>query len=144
MGLEREMIRFKREILIESWRRLRKDRVAGDSDYCVHRQWCGGWAVFRETETERREVVKTWLLFRCPNENTKNTRLKTQQASKSVKGAKGSFSNQTKRTVFDRSNERRERTDPPPHLCPALNPRFYICSCPSTEEDKQKKRILCP
>ena len=30
MGLEREMMRFKREILVGSWRRLREERVAGD------------------------------------------------------------------------------------------------------------------
>jgi hypothetical protein len=32
MGLEREMMRFKRERLVGSWRRLREERVAGDSD----------------------------------------------------------------------------------------------------------------
>ena len=31
MGLEREMMRFKGEILVRSWRRLREERVAGDS-----------------------------------------------------------------------------------------------------------------
>jgi hypothetical protein len=31
MGLEREMMRFKRERLVGSWRRLREERVAGDS-----------------------------------------------------------------------------------------------------------------
>ena len=32
MGLEREMMRFKIERLVGSWRRLREERVAGDSD----------------------------------------------------------------------------------------------------------------
>jgi hypothetical protein len=31
MGLEREMMRFKREILVGSWRRLREEIVASDS-----------------------------------------------------------------------------------------------------------------
>jgi hypothetical protein len=31
MGLERERMRFKRERLVGSWRRLREERVAGDS-----------------------------------------------------------------------------------------------------------------
>jgi hypothetical protein len=36
MGLERERMRFKRERLVRSWRRLREERVAGDSGHCVH------------------------------------------------------------------------------------------------------------
>jgi hypothetical protein len=31
MDLEREMMRFKRERLVGSWRRLREERTAGDS-----------------------------------------------------------------------------------------------------------------
>ena len=32
MGLERERMRFKREILVGSWRRLREERVADNFD----------------------------------------------------------------------------------------------------------------
>jgi hypothetical protein len=45
MGLEREIMRFKRERLVGSWRRLREERVAGDSGHCVHQpavRWVGG------------------------------------------------------------------------------------------------------
>jgi hypothetical protein len=57
-GLERERTRFKRERLVGSWRRLREERVAGDSGHCVHRQqrWVGGVGSERderERETER-------------------------------------------------------------------------------------------
>jgi hypothetical protein len=43
MGLERGMMRFKRERLVGSWRRLREERVADNSGHYVHRQRCGGW-----------------------------------------------------------------------------------------------------
>jgi hypothetical protein len=42
MGLEREMMRLKIKILVGSWRRLRDERVPGNSGHCVHRQRCGG------------------------------------------------------------------------------------------------------
>jgi hypothetical protein len=42
MGLETEIMRFKRERLVGSWKRLREERVADDFGHCVHGQRCGG------------------------------------------------------------------------------------------------------
>jgi hypothetical protein len=65
MSLERESMRFKRERLVGSWRRLREERMAGDSGHYVHRQRCGGWVgkVQREMNVFGEEIWwrKKWV-----------------------------------------------------------------------------------